>query len=423
MRGTPVFVGSGFVASYLEGGGSSWIPLQYLLGFAAHGVEAYWLEVLHGSGSDAEDERRARLFFDRAKRLGAGERTAVLLLPAGEDAAGSRLLTPHPLGPAGIRSAIRAGVLLNLNNQVPRAHRAEFARTILYDIDPGMLQLWSRQTDMGIGEHDLYVTIGRSIGEPSCSVPDCGVRWHRVWPTVHLPVWPMQETVGARYTTVTHWWNGNRGYDVIDGELYEHNKRTAFLEYLDLPRRAGLELELAAYITAGETEDRRALQEHGWRLVEPRHVAGTAQRYRRYIQSSRGEFSCAKPSVVKAAPGWVSDRTICYLASGRPAIVQDAGAGRHLPRSLGLQSFATPEEAAEALRAADLDDARARREARALAEELFSTRVVIPQLIELAGIARPVATWSQRREAQRPDAAPPPGAARAAARRAASDAV
>jgi hypothetical protein len=386
MAGTPVFVGSGFVASYLDGGGSFWIPLQYLLGFRAHGVEAYWLEVLAGSDEAAADEQRIRTFFERAKRLGAGDRLAVLYLPRGRGAEEARLIAADPTGGVDLRAAMRAGVLLNLNNGVPAPHRTEFARTVLYDIDPGMLQLWSGQTDMGIGAHDLYVTIGQSIGDKDCRVPDCGVFWHRIWPTVHLPAWPMQEGAGARYTTVTHWWNGNRGYDLIEGELYEHNKRTSFKEYIDMPGRTGLELELAAYVTPGEIEDRQALQDYGWRLVEPRRVAGTPWQFRTYIQTSRGEFSCAKPSVLKASPGWISDRTICYLASGRPCVVQDAGARRHLPSTLGLQSFSTQEEAAEALRGAERDHERARREARALAEEFFSTNVVIPKLMELAGI-------------------------------------
>jgi hypothetical protein len=310
----------------------------------------------------------------------------VLYLPGGRDRDEARMIAPKSLTGVDLRSAMRAGVLLNLNNHIPRAHRTEFARTVLYDIDPGMLQLWSRQADMGIGTHDLYITIGQNIGDAGCFVPDCGVSWHRIWPAVHLPAWPVQDGAGTRYTTVTHWWNGNRGYDLIDGQLYEHNKRTSFLEYIDMPHRTGLELELAAYVTPGEIEDRMALRRHGWRLTEPRHVAGTPSQYRVYLQTSRGEFSCAKPSVLKASPGWVSDRTICYLASGRPCVVQDAGARKHLPNTLGLQSFSTPEEAAHALRAVERDYGRACREARILANEFFSTDVVIPKLIDLTGI-------------------------------------
>jgi len=240
---------------------------------------------------------------------------------------------------------------------------------------------------MGVGEHDLYVTIGQSIGGPGCRVPTGGVHWHPLWPIVHLPTWPRQKAPGARYTTVTQWWNGNQGYDLIEGELYEHNKRTSFLGYLEMPRRSGLELELAANITPGEIEDRAVLAEAGWRLVAPHEVAGTPFDYRAYVQASRGEFSCAKPSVIKASPGWVSDRTLCYLASGRPSVTQAAGAERHLPKTLGLQFFASPEEATEALRAVERDYARACREARALAEEFFSTRIVIPRLLCILGLA------------------------------------
>src|SRR5690606_13117164 len=120
-----------------------------------------------------------------------------------------------------------------------------------------------------------------------------------------------------------------------------------------------------------------------------------------YVQASRGEFSCAKPSVIKASPGWISDRTICYLASGRPAVAQGAGAERHLPATRGLHFFASAEEAAEALRAVEADYARACREARALAEEHFSTRVVIPRLLRLLGLA------PARRARRGADAHPP----------------
>jgi hypothetical protein len=394
MRGTPIFVGSGFVASYLQGGGSFWIPAQYVLGFAAQGYEAYWLEVLRASGDETHDRRLIREFFRRADAIGIGARAVVLLVPADGDAETAEWITAPPLSRSALADAVRAGILLNLNNHVPRPARARFARTILYDIDPGMLQLWSQQTEMGIGAHDLYFTIGAGIGRADCAVPDCGVRWHHVWPAVHLPAWPAPAADGERYTTVTHWWNGNRGYDLIDGELYEHNKRTTFMAHLDLPRRTGAQLELAAFITEQEVEDRAALHEHGWHLVEPGRVAGTPWDFRRYVRFSRGEFSCAKPSVIKASPGWISDRTICYLASGRPCIVQDAGARRYLPRTLGLQSFTSSEEAAAMLQAAEGDYPRARREARILAEDLFSTDVVIPKLLLLSGAERTkVSPW------------------------------
>jgi hypothetical protein len=114
-------------------------------------------------------------------------------------------------------------------------------------------------------------------------------------------------------------------------------------------------------------------------------VAGTPEAFRCYVQSSRGEFSCAKPAYVKARPGWVSDRTVCYLASGRPCVVQATGAEAHLPESLGLRFFRTGDEAADALRVVEADYSAAARAARALAEEVFATRVVLPELLRAAG--------------------------------------
>ena len=203
---------------------------------------------------------------------------------------------------------------------------------------------------------------------------------------MHLPVWPDRSgEPGTRYTTVTQWWTNQ--YAFLDGETYDCNKRPGFLALIDVPRQAALELELAANIHPGETEDRALLAGHGWRLVDPEVVAGTPDAFRRYVQGSRGEFSAAKPAYVRARPGWVSDRTVCYLASGRPCVVQATGAERHLPCTAGLRFFRSPEEAVEALAAVEADYPTASRAARALAEEVFATRAVIPRILAAAGVA------------------------------------
>lgn len=384
---TPVFVGSGFVAKYPQGGGNFWVPLQYMLGLRQHSIDAFWLELLSASGNASEDQKRINLFFARTERLGLGGRALVLYLPDGPDGDRQELISPG-IPPAEIAARMRQGLLLNFANSIPKRHRADFARAVLYDIDPGMMQLWSTQWDMGVGEHDAYLTIGQRIGKPECPVPTLDVAWRRVWPAVYLPEWPSIPAGGTRYTTITQWWNGDSDYDIIDGEIYDHNKRNSFLSYIDMPLLTGLEMELAANITPGETEDRALLMANGWGLVQPHDVAGDPWSYRRYIQASRGEFSCAKPSVVKAAPGWISDRTVSYLASGRPCVVQAAGAEYDLPRSLGLQFFHTKAEAVEALRAVECNYERAARDARRLAEDIFSTDVIMQQLITILGLAK-----------------------------------
>jgi len=382
----PVFVGSAFVAKYPEGGGNFWVPLQWLLGLRAAGRDAWWLEVVWGGGAPA----RARGFVDgflrKAAALGVGDRVAVLFLPdGGRDDPPGRIEHLGALDAGAWRARAAHGLLLNLANSVTAPLRQAFARTVLLDVDPGPFQLWARDSDLGVGAHDVHVTIGQHLGAPDSPVPLGGVRWERTWPTVHLPAWPAQPPAPGRWTTVTQWWSGQ--YAVVDGETYDCNKRSGFLRVIDLPRRSGLPLELAANVHPGETEDRALLARHGWTLVDPAVVAGTPEDFRAYVQRSRGELSAAKPAYVRARAGWVSDRTICYLASGRPGVVEATGAEAHLPASPGLRFFTDAAGAADALAAVEADWVAAARAARALAEEVFATSVVVPALLRTVGAA------------------------------------
>jgi hypothetical protein len=274
--------------------------------------------------------------------------------------------------------------LLNLSNSIPEPLRADFARTVLLDLDPGPFQIWARDCDLGVGRHDVHLTIGQRLGASDSPVPLNGVDWKRAWPTVHLPSWPRQEGAPRKhYTTVTQWWT--KQYAVLDGEFYECNKRPGFVEMIDLPARVPVGLEMAANLDPSETEDRLLFAHHGWQLVDPNVVAGTPTAFREYVQGSRGEFSCAKPAYVKARSGWVSDRTICYLASGRPCVVQATGAENELPPSAGLRFFHCLDEAAEALAKIEADYPRAAQAAHRLAEEVFATDVVLPGLLASVG--------------------------------------
>jgi len=290
----------------------------------------------------------------------------------------------HGLGPAELRARARDALLVNLANSVTAPLRAGFARTALFDVDPGPFQLWAREHGLGVGEHDVHLTIGQNLGAADSPVPLGEVAWHKVWPAVHLPEWPDQGgTGGACYTTVTQWWTEQ--YAFLDGETYDCNKRPGFLALLDLPGRVPVALELAANLHRDEIDDRALLGRHGWRLADPALVAGTPEAFRRYVQGSRGELSAAKPAYVKARPGWVSDRTVCYLASGRPCVVEATGAERHLPPSPGLRFFRSLDEAADAVRAVEADYPAAARAARHLAEEVFSAAAVLPGLLAAAG--------------------------------------
>jgi hypothetical protein len=379
---SPLVVGSGFVAKYPDGGGNYWVPLQYLRGFRDLGVDAFWLEVLESTGDVEVDRVFIDTFLARAVELGISDWTVLAFYSHGFAKPEERQLFGS--GGTDLDARLHDAVLLNLAGSLRSALRQPFRRTILYDLDPGLYQIWAEQWGpaMGVGQHDVHLTIGQHLGAADSPVPLLGVEWHKTWPAVHLPSWEKAGGDAGCYTTVTQWWSPESASR--DGELYDCSKRNSFLQFLDMPRRSGVCLELAANIHPCETADLALLASNGWRRVEPEVVARTPQLYRDYISASRGEFGCAKPAYVKARPGWISDRTVCYLASGRPCIVQDTGAAEHLPRSRALQFFTTGEEAVEAIRLTESDYPGVCAEARAFAEEWFSTEVVLPRILDLA---------------------------------------
>src|SRR5438128_1544556 len=206
--------------------------------------------------------------------------------------------------------------------------------------------------------------------------------WLYTPPPIFLPEWPVLPPSGpGRYTTVAHWWGGTFEYN---GTTFSNEKRASFLEYQDLPQRTPVPLELAVCLAEFHEEYRRMLEPKGWRLREAWDVTATPDAYRTYVQRSRGEFSCAKPAYVSLDTAWVSDRTLCYLASGKPAVVQHTGASRILPDAEGLLRFRSIDEAARALAAAEADYERHGRAARALVEEHFDARRVVASVLERA---------------------------------------
>jgi hypothetical protein len=155
---------------------------------------------------------------------------------------------------------------------------------------------------------------------------------------------------------------------------------------VDLPRRAGLPFEIALDIHPADAGDLAALVDGGWSIVEPRDVAGTPRAYREYIQRSAAEIMIAKNMYVESRSGWVSDRSLCYLASGKPVLAQDTGWPRLYPAGRGLVSFRTLEDAqAGAAEISANYDAHSR-SARNLAEQYFDARVILGRLLQKLGV-------------------------------------
>jgi len=361
---------------YPKGGGLLWIYLNWALGLRSLGCEVIWMEAVEAS----EDPHQVRSLVSDLKgklaRYDLGESLA-LCCRDGE------LPSSEATGPClDFRAAVEADLLVNMAyHKIGPAAVRRFRRSAMVDIDPGLTQVWISEGQLRVAPHDLYLTIGETVGKPEAAFPDCGLRWHYTPPPVSLREWPVTGAdASAPYTTVTHWgheWLGFRG------QSYPNGKREGFLPFLSLPRHISTSLELAVVLDKYEDE-RATLEQYGWRVRDGHSTTPTPWEYRRYIGSSRGEFSCCKPSCILLASAWISDRTLCYLASGKPAVVQHTGLSRFLPDGEGLFRFRSIDEAARALRAAEADYERHSRAARALAEEHFDAQKIARRLLELA---------------------------------------
>ena len=258
---------------------------------------------------------------------------------------------------------------------------------VYLDLDPAFAQLWSdvEGIDMGFRDHTHFVTVGQALGTAGCSVPTCGYRWITTFQPVVLDDWPRAERIMRdALTTIANW----RGYGSIDHDGVHYGQKVHSLrQFIDLPMRTGERFVLALAIHPDETNDLAALDDNGWELVDPLQVARTPQDYRQFVQGSKGEVGIAKSGYVVSRSGWFSDRSACYLASGRPVIAQDTGFSRFLPTGDGLFAFETGDDVLVAIEALRADYERHARAARELAEEYFDSDKVLTRLLEHVGVA------------------------------------
>jgi hypothetical protein len=180
-------------------------------------------------------------------------------------------------------------------------------------------------------------------------------------------------------------WRGAYGPIEHAGKWYGQ-KAHEFRRFIELPRLTSESFEIALDIYEADSADRDRLRENEWRLVDPHVAAGTPDSFRAYVQDSRAEFSVAQGIHVHMSSGWFSDRTTRYLASGKPALVQETGFAQGLPLGEGLLSFRMLGEATDGV-ARIIDDYEAHCEAaRALAEKYFDSDLVLGRLLDEVGI-------------------------------------
>jgi hypothetical protein len=234
------------------------------------------------------------------------------------------------------------------------------------DSDPMFTQVAMLNGDRAPDQYTTLFTEAARMGMTDCKVPAVQRSWIPTRPVVATSLWNFSGPPSGPLpvTCLMHWAAGS---DVTyDGQVYGHKNRE-FERFMDLPERVTDKFILA--IDGGAPRDR--MQQHGWRLVAPLAVSGTIPAYREFIAKSRADFGIAKHAFVASRSGLFSDRSICYLAAGRPVLHQDTGFTDWLPVGEGVLAFSDMESIIEALRCLSSDYERHVHAARRLARSSY----------------------------------------------------
>lgn len=368
-------------------GGMAWQVLHHLIGFQRLGCTCYYVE---NSAAPPYSPRRGGLGTSARENL-AFLRETFRRFDLGDAWSYYDCLTDSWCGMGGSRTREileRADLIVNLCGATfpDRVGRPKGCLAYV-ETDPGLEQVKLASGEARarslIQAHDLHFTYGWRIGEPDCAIPACGVDWRKTHPPVVVDLWESPPRTTSTWRTVGTY--RNRGKDVVlDGRTYFWSKHPSFERIMDLPSRTRESLELAVWIE--DEAVREQFRRHGWRLRDPYRVSRDAEIYRRYIREAKGEFSVEKDQLVGLRPGWFSDRSVCFLAAGRPCVLQDTGFDSRIPAGPGLLAWSTASEAAEALDRVAGDYEVHARGAREVAEEFFDTRVLLPPILEAAGL-------------------------------------
>ena len=363
----PIAVVVGFIGK-LPYGGMTLYNLHYIDGLKALGYEVHYVERINKPhecydpvSSTSTDDPTFALNYLR----GLVERFSFI----------DRENRCHGSGWPALRSTLReADFVLTLADPTWFDELEICPRRAFVDGDPMFTQVEKMGT---LAHYPTLFTYCARMGQPDCTVPDVGRKWIVSRPVVSTARWDV--TPGGAslpVTTLMHWAAGSEV--VFDGQAYGHKNRE-FDRFLDLPRRTSHPFVIAL---GGGRAPRERISEHGWKIVNPLEMTGTIDAYRAFISGSCADFGIAKHAYVASRCGWFSDRSICFLASGRPVLHQDTGCGDWLPAGSGVLLFSDVESALEGLHSIEGDYERHARAARALAEEYFEAATVVGQMLE-----------------------------------------
>ncbi len=332
--------------------GVIWQLLHHLIGFRQLGLDVYYIEDHRAyvydptiESTNTDPSRNLKVLGGVLERYGFGDRWAFF-----DSVKDEYVGMPRERCMELLRDA---DAVINLCGATEPREEHERSRCLVYlETDPGVVQLeLARKIPTAVAfakSHKLLFTYCYNIGAPDCLLPTAGFDWHPTRPPVNLDEW--HPGVGpaepAAFTTVGTWQNNGNDMEIA-GETYYWSKHLNFRKVLEVAARANQPIELATNLSSGPDYDRAIAG--GFTITPVVPMSLDIDTYREYVSRSRGEFTVAKDIYVRPRTGWFSDRTVCYLAAGRPVVTQRTGFEKFIPTGAGLLGFDTPDEAVEAI--------------------------------------------------------------------------
>jgi len=367
--------------------GIAWQAMHYVLGLERLGYEAWYVE---DHGANPYDPRVNSVVMECDHNVAFLRRVMESYGLGGRWAYWDAINDVyHGLSREEVRALYReSDALINLCGAVRlREEHMACSRRILVDTDPVYEQIKYAEADPAarayLEAHTHFFTYGENVGGPGWIVPLGGIPWQPTRPPVVIDEWPTDEETPECFSTIATWENKGKNIS-FGGETYVWSKHVNFLRFLEVPTRSRQCFTMAMLPPTAEIEAR--VRDAGWRLVDPRPVSASMESYAAFICGSRGEFTVAKDIYVRPNSGWFSDRSVCYLAAGRPVVTMKTGFSRFYPVGEGLFEYSDAAGAIAALDAVNRDYRRHSRAARMIAAEYFGSDLVISALMAGAGL-------------------------------------
>lgn len=380
---------TGLIAQYAFGG-VTWDYIQYVLGFRALGHDVWYLE---DSANWAYDPVNQTLSADCSHNVSYLERIMRKF------DMGDRWIYRNEADGAyhGVAGEAEAEKILASTDVMANVSGACWLRPVtaavktklFLDGDPMFTQTKLNATKPEYLErimaHDRHYSFGLNIGHPGCKVPTAGLQWRPTVQPVALDFWKPSGSADAgsvsngAWTTVMNW--ASYKPEEFEGETYGQ-KDLEFLRFMDLPSHTKERFVLAMGQGPGKNRPTERLESLGWKIIEPDDHIPDYSSYHDFLSNSKAEWSIAKNGYVKSNSGWFSCRSACYLAAGKPVVVQDTGWSEHLPSGEGVLAFNSMDEAVGGIEEVSRNYDHHSRAARAYAEKYFDAAKVCAELLE-----------------------------------------